>query len=335
MTPRALLSLLFHASKALDVVEASMQMGILARLDRGPVTLAELAAETDARPLRLYKLLDALESLGFVERREDGDDILRAAYRSIAPLEEAARAALGPESIERDRDRYAWRAIHGRLPEIVRGAEADQRFDWPPRTPEQVAGFEASMAAGCPPIAEAFRGAAKALWGDGGGPVRWLDVGGGDGTLAASVVSDHPHVRADVYNLPATRPLVLRRAREAALEGRLGFVGGDFLREPLPRGYDVLSFVRVLHDWPADVARALLVKAREALAPGARLVICEELRDPDRLAIQFFWTYFLVGVDACVSRLREASWYARALDALGFADVRVLPGPFDVLVARR
>ena len=97
----------------------------------------------------------------------------------------------------------------------------------------------------------------------------------------------------------------------------------------------MLSFVRVLHDWPADVARALLEKAHRALRPGGRLVVCEEFRTRDRLAVQFFWTYFLVGVDACTSRLREVEWYTAALAALGFVDIRVIPGPFDVVVATR
>jgi hypothetical protein len=130
-------------------------------------------------------------------------------------------------------------------------------------------------------------------------------------------------------------PLVEERARAAGLAGRLGFVVGDFLAGPLPGGYEALSFVRVLHDWPADVARTLLEKAWSALPPGGRLAICEEFRTPDRLAIQFFWTYFLTGVDACTSRLREATWYTEALAALGFTEIRVIPGVFDVVVATR
>jgi len=45
--------------------------------------------------------------------------------------------------------------------------------------------------------------------------------------------------------------------------------------------------------------------------------------------------YFLVGVDGCTSRLREVKWYTEALGALGFVDIRVIPGPFDVVVATR
>jgi hypothetical protein len=103
----------------------------------------------------------------------------------------------------------------------------------------------------------------------------------------------------------------------------------------LPPGYDVVSFVRVLHDWPLDVARSLVQKAKKVLPRGGRLLISEELRTPERLAIQFFWSYFLVGVDSCTSRLRDATDYRRLLSDEGFSDIRHVAGPFDVLVATR
>ena len=290
-----------------------------------------LAEAVGARPLRLYKFLDGLESLGLVERRQASDDLLAAEYVSAEPLAPAIEAVLGACSIERDRDRYPWREIHGRLPEVLAG-DLDVRFAWPPVTDDDVRGFERSMAAGCGPINEALRGARDELFGP---RTRWLDVGGGDGTVAEALLGADPRLACDVYNLPSVGPLVRARARAAGLADRLGFVGGDFLAEELPGGYEVLSFVRVLHDWPADVARGLLEKARRALPPGGRIAVCEELRTRDRLAVQFFWTYFLVGVDACTSRLREVEWYTEALARLGFADIRVIPGAFDVVVATR
>lgn len=331
MNARSLLSLLHHADKALDVVRTASDLGLLARLDAGPVSLRELAEETRARPLRLYKFLDALESLGLVDRRQPSDDLLATSYVSREPLAAAADAVLGEQSIERDRDRYPWREIHGRLAEVLAGG-LDTRFSWPPGTPDEIQEFERAMAAGCPPIVEAFRRAKEQVF---GGATRWLDVGGGDGTVMGAVLREVPALAGDVFNLAPVRGLVLERAKTAEVADRMGFVAGDFLGGGLPGGYDVLSFVRVLHDWPPDVARALLVKARDALAPGGRVIICEEFRDHDRLAVQFFWTYFLIGADACVSRLREVGWYTEALDALGFRDVVVLPGAFDLVVATR
>src|SRR6185312_3084951 len=252
-------------------------------------------------------------------------------YISTEPLGPAVEAVLGENSIERDRDKYPWREIHGRLDEVLAGG-LDAKFAWPPVTDEDVQGFERSMAAGTSPIIESLVTARAEIFES---HTRWLDVGGGDGTVAETLLGAEPRLTCDVFNLPAARSLVEERARAAGLESRLGSVAGDFLVEPLPGGYDVLSFVRVLHDWPADVARTLLEKAKHALPTGGRLVICEEFRTRDRLAIQFFWTYFLTGVDACTSRLREVSWYTEALVTLGFADIRVISGPFDVVVATR
>jgi SAM-dependent methyltransferase/DNA-binding HxlR family transcriptional regulator len=331
MNPRSMLALLFNAEKALDLVQTARDLGLLERLDAGPVTLRDLAAAIQARPLRLYKFLDGLESLGLVERRQPTDDLLAAEYTSTEPLVPAVEAVLGEHSIERDRDRYPWRELQGRLRDVLTG-DLDARFPWPPETDEDVRAFESSMTAGCGPIIEALTASQTDIFNP---HKRWLDVGGGDGTVAEALLRNDPHLTCDIFNLPPVAPLVEARARAANLTGRLGFAGGDFLNGPLPTGYDLLTFVRVLHDWPADVARTLLEKARQALPPGGRLVICEEFRTRDRLAVQFFWTYFLIGADACTSRLREVEWYTEALETLGFGEIRVIPGAFDVVVATR
>lgn len=332
MTPRALFSILFNASKAVDVVEAARELGILEKLDAGPVTLKAICDATGARPNRMYKLLDCLESLGLVVREQRSEDRLAATYRSVAPLAAAAEAVFGPKSIERDRDRHDWRTIHRKLPSVLRGDVSNQSFSWPPQTPDQIASFEASMAAGSPPIVESILHAKADVF---GGGKRWLDVGGGDGSVALGVLAEMPGLTADVFNLPSTRDVVLERAASSPARDRLRFVPGDFFADELPSGYDVVSFVRVLHDWDEKRARDLLAKGARAVAPGGRLVVCEEFRTSERLAIQFFWTYFLIGVDACESRLREVEFYVNELIALGFRDVQVISGAFDIVVARR
>jgi SAM-dependent methyltransferase len=334
LTPRALLHLLFNGARAIDVVETAHTLGMWEVLEAGPVTLAELSQKYGMVPGRLYKFLDCLESLGLVRREQTTDAIIEARYTAVPGVRAAAEKVVGPQSLERDRERYAWRELHGHLPEVLRGGRSMPResFDWPPQTPEQVAGFEASMAAGLGPILEVFRTHGGKLWREG---QRLLEVGGGDGTLAAHLLEQHPGLTVDVYNLPATEALVARTREKHGLGSRLGFKGGDFLREPLPRGYDALSFVRVLHDWPAETARALMKAAYEALPSGGRILICEEFRTPERLTAQFFWSYFLMGVDSCVSRLREVEYYLLALKDLGFHAPEVLPGPFELVVATK
>ncbi|MFY1622514.1 methyltransferase [Micromonospora sp. WMMD723] len=332
LSPRALMSLLVNGPKAVDVLETALALGLLDALEPGPVRLDALAERFAVRPLRLYKFLDCLESLGCVTRHEPDDDIAGASYRAVPGLRDAVLAVVGPDAIERDRDRYPWRLLHGRLAESLRGevGMSDDDFAWPPKTDAQTADFERSMAAGLGPVIETLRRHADRLWSD---RRRLLDVGGGDGTLAAHVLDTAPALRADVFNLPAVAPLVAATRVDRGHPDRLGFVGGDFLAGPLPTGYDAMAFVRVLHDWPNDVARRLVEQAYAALEPGGLLLVAEEFRTPDRLAVQFFWSYFLIGVDSCVSRLREVEFYTGLLTEVGFTRVAVLPGGWELVTA--
>jgi ubiquinone/menaquinone biosynthesis C-methylase UbiE len=335
LSPRGLMHLLFNGARAIDVVETAYGTGILAALDKGTLTLAELSTRFEMDPLRLYKFLDCLESMGLVRREQRTDALGEAKYTALPGVLQAAEKVVGPTSLERDREQYSWNVLHRRLNEVLRKQHSMPReaFDWPPSSPKQVADFEASMAAGLGPILEVFREHGDKLWREG---QRLLDVGGGDGTLAAHLLKQHPALTVDVYNLPATQPLVERTRDKHGLSAqRMGFMGGDFLNQPLPTGYDALSFVRVLHDWPAETARHLMKAAHAALPSGGRILICEEFRTPERLTAQFFWSYFLMGVDTCVSRLREVEYYLEVLEYLGFQGARVLPGPFELIVATK
>jgi SAM-dependent methyltransferase len=342
LTPRALLHLLFNGARAIDVVETAYSLGMLEALEKkGPLTLRELRERYEVDELRLYKFLDCLESLGLVHR-VPAEALVETRYRALPGVNEAAEKVVGPKSLERDREQYPWQQLKGRLKDALRKAQDEKNgivgidpkdFDWPPKTPEQVAGFEASMAAGLGPILEVFRKHGETLWRPG---QRLLDVGGGDGTLAANLVKQHAELTVDVYNLPITQELVERtRAAHGLDPQRLGFVGGNFLSEPLPTGYDALSFVRVLHDWHAETASHLMRSAYTALPSGGRILICEEFRTEERLTAQFFWSYFLIGVDSCVSRLREVDYYREALEKIGFQNFTVLPGPFELIVATK
>ena len=100
-----------------------------------------------------------------------------------------------------------------------------------------------------------------------------LDIAGGSGIYACSIVAEHPHLRAAVLE----KSPVDRIARDAiASRGGAEFiqvVSGDMFRDPLPPGYDVHLFSNVLHDWDEPVVRELLARSFAALEPGGVLIV--------------------------------------------------------------
>lgn len=106
-----------------------------------------------------------------------------------------------------------------------------------------------------------------------------LDVGGGEGTFLAAAAMRAPDLNLMLFDLPA----VARRAAQAferlQLTGRSQTFGGSFLEDPLPRGADVISLVRVVHDHDDDAVAIILAAAYAALPTGGTLLVAEPLAD--------------------------------------------------------
>jgi demethylspheroidene O-methyltransferase len=80
------------------------------------------------------------------------------------------------------------------------------------------------------------------------------------------------------------------------LGARAVAMGADGIRGPLPRGADLISFVRVLHDHDDVAVLAFLRNARAALAPGGTLLIAEPLagtKGAEPIGDAYFGFYFL------------------------------------------
>src|SRR5262249_19295960 len=108
-----------------------------------------------------------------------------------------------------------------------------------------------------------------------------LDLGGGLGTLAATVLKAFPHLRGVTFDLPVVAPLAQAYVAESGLAGRLAVVGGDMFGDTLPSGADVIALSWILHDWGDDQALALLRRCHTALEPGGAVLVLEMLLDED------------------------------------------------------
>ncbi|MBW2349460.1 MAG: methyltransferase domain-containing protein [Deltaproteobacteria bacterium] len=145
-----------------------------------------------------------------------------------------------------------------------------------------------------------------------------LDIGGNSGELALCLCRKHPGLRATVFDLP----LVCHVGRDHLLKepeaDRIAFVEGNGLKDPLPRGFDLVCFKSMLHDWPDPQAWHLLESAARCLRSGGTLLIFERQR-PE--AWPWPLPYSLVPFLLFFRSYRTPSSYETQLKGLGFQEI--------------
>jgi predicted O-methyltransferase YrrM len=100
-----------------------------------------------------------------------------------------------------------------------------------------------------------------------------LDIAGGSGVYACSLVTHHPHLAATVFEKSPVDRIAARAIADRGCSGAVGVVAGDMLADALPAEADVHLYSNVLHDWDEPVVRQLIAKSFEALPPGGLIVI--------------------------------------------------------------
>ena len=133
------------------------------------------------------------------------------------------------------------------------------------------------------------------------GVSRVLDVGGGSGAYAMEFVRAKTDATAVIFDLPAVLPLTASYVKESGLSARVALVAGDYDRDSLGDGFDLVLLSAILHSNSPEGNRELIRKAAAALTPSGQLVIQEFIVDEDRTSPPFaalFALNMLVGTAA-------------------------------------
>jgi len=99
-----------------------------------------------------------------------------------------------------------------------------------------------------------------------------LDIAGGSGVYACSIVHLNSHLAATVLEIPPV-DLASRRSIEAkGMSTRVNVVSGTMFEE-LPSGYDVHLFANVFHDWDMDTVIKLAANSFKSLASSGLIAV--------------------------------------------------------------
>jgi DNA-binding transcriptional ArsR family regulator len=256
------------------VLATLAELGVPAALAPGPLSLAELAERVGADPDALHRVLRVAELDGIVKRDRRGRHKLTRLGRGLIP---DRPGSLDPWV------RYlvleSTRAAYAALPESVRTGQPGFRiargttvWDWYADHPDEEALFAAAMrnitAFDAPDIA------AAGLWPDTG---TVCDIAGGTGELLSAIVSGRPGLQGVLVDVPGV--LEAARARLAGSE-RISFAAGDLFGS-IDVAADVYVLKNILHDWDDATSVRIVETVRRAMAPGARLVVIEQIQERD------------------------------------------------------
>jgi hypothetical protein len=296
------------------------KLGVADVLAAGPKTSRELAALTQSDPRVLYRVLRLVASGGVLAEDEAGRFSLTPlgnGLRSDVPDSRRGHIVLMGEPIFWD----AWGKLYegvqsGQTP--FRHAFGDEFFSYLRGHPEAAEVYNASMGGSARVRADAVVASY-----DFAGVGTVVDVAGGNGTLISTVLAAHPQMRGILFDQPAVVALAGPILDAAGVADRRQVVGGSFF-EAVPSGGDAYTLSQIIHDWPDEHASEILRSCQRAMAPGARLLIVDQVIPPGGGPHQSKYGDVLMFV-VHGAQERTAAEFEALLDGAGFTLQRVIP----------
>jgi SAM-dependent methyltransferase len=253
-----------------QAIHVMARLGIADILHDGPLPPAAIAAQCEADPEALHRLLRALEGIGIVRVDDDGryastplGDLLRRDH----PQSVWAAAELVGDPLRWD----TWEDLYGA---ITTGTSSFERvhgmplFAWLGDHADLARRFDNVMTMSSrhslPSILDASDFSRSRVI---------VDVGGGQGALLRGILHRYPAAQGILFD----QPHVVDEAREIARTpeaDRCIRIGGDMFAE-IPPGGDTYILRRILHDWNDPQVLTILRNCRDVISPDGRLLVMD------------------------------------------------------------
>jgi hypothetical protein len=272
--PQTILEILFGMWRA-RALHIAARLELADHLADGPRSVTDLASATGMNEAALYRLLRALASAGVF--RAEGESAF-----ANSPLSEALRTGV-PGTVRDFVLCFAeewmletWKAFPNVISDGVPAFDPTSGtglFDYfTEHGAESASTFDAAMtnfsALINPMVAQAY---------DFSSCKRVVDVGGGEGSLLATVLEANPHL----HGILQDRAEVVARSDRylSGFADRSETVSADFF-ESVPTEADAYLLKHVLHDWDDENAVRILTNVRKAMPGHARLLSVEFVLTP-------------------------------------------------------
>ena len=161
------------------------------------------------------------------------------------------------------------------------------------------------------------------------------DIGGATGALSIQIAQANPDIKCTTADLPPIHPIVSENISDFHLSDRVKAINIDFMSDEFPEA-DVITLGNILHDWDLETKKMLIQKAYKALPEKGVLIVIENIIDDERKSNAF-------GLMMSLNMLIEteggfdftASEFTAWAEEAGFTRTETLPlaGPASAVIA--
>ncbi|MBT8551271.1 methyltransferase domain-containing protein [Polynucleobacter paneuropaeus] len=312
-----------------QILLACIRLNIFNQLKDGPLTLEAIKNECGLERAPLKQLLDAAVSIHLLEIRTNH----RYGLGKLgAPLvgNSALAAMIEHHSVLYEDLRDPLLLLSGKLkskklekfwPYVSNDLEDQESL----KDQERVKDYSDLMSASLPLVADQVLGAY-----DFSRHRCLLDIGGGQGTFLKRVHLQSPQLERMLFDLPGVANLAELNFSASSENQSIKVFGGDFFKDELPSGADLITLIRVIFDHDDERVKILLRSIFRALSPGGKLLIAEPMAEtPDHPPMgHAYFGFYLMAMGRGRPRTVEEIGQL-ALEA-GFKRVEILPSDMPI-----
>lgn len=134
-----------------------------------------------------------------------------------------------------------------------------------------------------------------------GGIKTLLDIGGGSGAYSMEFVSKNTDIEATIFDLPNVIPITKQFIDKEGYSNRIKTYTGDYTKEDLPIGFDLVFLSAIIHSNSLEVNQDLINKCFKSLNNNGKIIIQDWVMNNDRTqpaSGAIFAINMLVGTEA-------------------------------------
>lgn len=151
-----------------------------------------------------------------------------------------------------------------------------------------------------------------------------LDVGGGAGGNAISIIRRNPQIKITLIDLPLVKSLAESRIKENNFSSKITFYPANIFKDKFPNKYDAILFIHQLVIWSLEDNKILLKKAYDSLNDGGEVIIFSSISDNNKVGplMAALDTVYFRSVAAGNGEIYSWKDYEKILKEVGFKKVK-------------